>query len=231
MKRLFLVILLIGIFIIGLGGYSGAFFSSTATSKDNILSTGGIDAVLTDANETKLVTISNSWTASGLLPGMQIPETTIKIRNNGVANAHHLDVKFSYTGSAELAKKIIFNSTNNGFRFGTGTSDNTSINLLTTLFGSTDVDYKIFQGLSGNSFTATTVDGADGTPRDSKISLSELAAADKIRFETGEEIGGIAAGTEAVLWINAYVDNSLTLQNESINITVAFTLDQDASQL
>lgn len=231
MNNITRIILLITLFIIGLVGFSGAFFSSTATSKDNVISTGGIDAVLTDANETKLVTLTNSWTATGLLPGAQLPESTIKIRNNGVANAHHLDVKFSYTGSQELAKKIVFNSVNNGFRFGSGPGDNTSINLLTTLFGSTDVDYRIFQGISGSTFSINTVDGADGTPRDNKISLSELAVVDKIRFEPGEEIGGISAGTEAVLWLNARVEDSLTLQNESINVTIAFTLDQDASQL
>jgi len=231
MKYIYMTIALVFMLIIGLFGYSGAFFSSSATSKDNILATGSIDTVLTDINETKLVTISNSWNATGLLPGTQLPETTIKVRNNGAATAHHMDIKFSYTGSQELAKKIIFNSTNNGFRFGTSPGDNTSINLLTTLFGSTDVDYRIFQGISGSPFLANTVDGSDGTTKDNKISLSELAVVDKIRFEPGEEIGGIAAGTEGTLWLNAFVDNSLTVQNESINVTITFTLDQDSSQL
>ena len=231
MKKIYSILILLAIVAISTFKLAGAFFSSTATSKDNIISTGSLDAVLTDSNETKLVTVSNSWNAQSILPGATLPETTIKIRNNGAANAHHLDVKFSYTGSAELAKKIVFTSTNNGLRFGTGTSDANSINLLTTLFGSTDVDYRIFQGISGSPFSATTVDGADGSPRDNKISLSELAAVDKIRIEPGEENGGIAAGSEAVLWLNARVEDSLTLQNESINVTIAFTLDQDASQL
>lgn len=231
MKKLIITIIVFILCGACLAGLTYAFFSTSAISKDNIISTGVIDAVLTDSNETKMVTISNSWSAIGLVPGTQLPEATIKIRNNGTTNAHHLDIKFSYTGSQELAKKLIFSSVNNGFRFGTGTSDATSINLLTTLFGSTDVDYRIFQGISGSAFLATTVDGADGTPRDNKISLAELVAVDKIRFEPGEENGGIAAGTEAVLWLNARIDDSLTLQNESINVTVAFTLDQDASQL
>jgi len=231
MKYILITIALMIVFVTGLFGFSGAFFSSSATSKENIISSGGIDVVLTDSNETKLIAVTNSWNASGILPGTQLPETTIKLRNNGAANANHLDVKFSFTGSQELAKKIIFNSINNGFRFGTGSADNNSINLLTTLFGSTDVDYRIYQGTTYSQFSATTVDGADGTVRDGKISLSELVAADKIRFEPGEETGGIAAGSEAVLWLNARVDDSLVVQNESVNITVTFTLDQDASQL
>lgn len=231
MKHIFLTIALLFAFFIGLLNFSGAFFSSTATSKDNIISSGSIDVLLSDNNENQLVTVSNSWNAIGLLPGAQLPEAAIKVRNNGASNAHHLDIKFSYTGSQELAKKIIFNTVNNGFRFGTGPGDNTSINLNTTLFGSTDVDYKIFQGISGSLFSANTVDGADGTPRDNKISLSELAIVDKIRFEPSEEIGGIAAGTEATLWLNAKVDDTLTLQNQSINATITFTLDQDSSQL
>lgn len=231
MKHIFLTIAFLFVFFIGLLNFSGAFFSSTATSKDNIISSGSIDVLLSDNNENQLVTVSNSWNAIGLLPGAQLPEAAIKVRNNGASNAHHLDIKFSYTGSQELAKKIIFNTVNNGFRFGTGPGDNTSINLNTTLFGSTDVDYKIFQGISGSLFSANTVDGADGTPRDNKISLSELAIVDKIRFEPSEEIGGIAAGTEATLWLNAKVDDTLTLQNQSINATIAFTLDQDSSQL
>lgn len=231
MKYIFLTLALLFSILIGALQMSGAFFSSTASSKDNIISSGSIDVVLGDNDEGQQVTVSNSWMGSALLPGAQLPETFVRVRNKGASNAHHLDITFSYTGSQELAKKIIFNNIGNGFRFGTGPQDNTSINLLTTLFGSSDVDYRIVQGATGSPFSASTVDGADGTVKDSKISLSELATIGKIRFETGEEIGGIAAGTEATLWLNTKLDENLTVQNESVNATISFTLDQDASQL
>ena len=215
--------------ILGLAGAIYAYFSATSSSSGNTLSTGNLKATLGDDNEADTVNISSSWVASGLMPGQQLTQKKLIVYNSGTENGNHIDMQFSYTGNPLVAKNIVFSQLNNGFRYGTN-ADATSVNLITNLKGTTDVDYIVTQGANGLPFTTNTVDGVDGTTPDGKISLSELAAFGKIRISPGEENKGIAANTNAELWINAEVLPTLTAQNDSVNVTITFTLDQDTSQ-
>lgn len=216
--------------LLGLFGTSGAYFSSIAQSTNNTISTGNMQVVLTDDNETQKAEIEGTWNYTNLFPGSQLPQTKFEIYNISSINAHHVDIQFSYTGSEDLAKNIIFNTVNNGFRYG-GSGDGSSVNLQTALRGFSDTDYIVKQGLNGLPFEVGTVDGIDGSPRDSKISLFELATFGKIRIEKSEERGGIDAGTAGDLWLNAQVSPDVTIQDGSINMAVTVTLDQDASQM
>lgn len=227
-KSLTLFILIIC--LLTTAGAAWAYFSSTAQSAANFMGTGSMKLVLSDDNESQAVTITNTWNINNIMPGMQLPEKKIEVLNSSLTNGHHLNVKFSFTGSDDLAKNIIFSNTNNGFRYG-GSSDSTSVNLTTALRGFTDADYIVKQGLTGASFSSTTVDGNDGTTPDGKISLSELAKFGKIRIEKGEERGGIDAGIPADFWLNADVATTLAAQNQSLDMIITFTLDQDSSQM
>ncbi|OGK29931.1 hypothetical protein A3B02_01185 [Candidatus Roizmanbacteria bacterium RIFCSPLOWO2_01_FULL_42_14] len=212
--------------LIGFGGFSGAYFTSTATSSNNTLSTGTMMVVLSDTNETQQAAISDSWDGSNLVPGTQLPQSRIEVYNAGSVNAQHLDIQFSYTGDADLAKNIIFNNVGTGFRFGGSSgSDSSTINLTTALLGVPDTEYFAKQAANGQPFTATTVDGIDGTIPDSKISLSELAAFGKIRLEKGTQRGAIDAGTAADLHLNAIVGPDLIAQGKSLDVIITFTID------
>ena len=175
------------------------------------------------------VAVSNSWEATDLIPGAQLPERYIEVLNFGELDADHVDVEFSYTGNEDIARSFIFDSSNRGFRYG-GSGDDTSVNLITALKGTSDSDYIVTQGATGEAFRSDTVDGIDGTLRDGQISLNELAAFGKIRIQGGTEQGGLAAGTSANLWLNARIANELSAQNENINVKITFSLDQDSSQ-
>ena len=212
--------------LLGVVGLSGAYFSTIAHSTNNTVSTGSMKLFLTDDNETQKAEIGSTWNFALLTPGTQLPQTKIEVYNSSTINAHHVNIQFSYTGSQDIAKNLIFNSVNNGFRYG-GSGDGSSVNLQTGLRGFADTDYIIKQGANGLPFEAATVDGSDGTVRDSKISLSELAAFGKIRIEKGEERGGIDAGTAADLWLNAQLAPELTAQDESLTMAITFTLEQD----
>lgn len=231
MIRKYLSTIVVALFLAVLGviGAVFAYFSSNALSTGNTISTGEMTILLSDADETKLLNVSDSWDVADLIPGNPLPQTKLDIFNTSRINAHHIDIAFSYTGSDSLARAIIFTNANNGFRYGSS-SDSNSVNLNTTLRGTTDTDYTVLQGANGLPFTAATVDGIDGTTPDSMISLSELAAFGKIRIQPGEESGGISANSMAELWMNAIVANSYDGQGETLDMQISFTLDQSSSQ-
>lgn len=216
-------------FLMGLLGAVFAYFTVSAISTNNIFRTGGMEVVLFDNNETESVVVSDSWSADNLMPGTQLPESRIEVFNKSTVDADHVDVEFSYTGSEDVAKNFLFSPANNGFRYGSS-SDGSSVNLITALKGGSDTDYIVTQGWNGEPFSSGTVDGVDGSEKDGKISLHELATFGKIRIQRGDERGGIAAGTAADLWLNAMMGDGLAAQNESIDVQITFSVDQDASQ-
>lgn len=217
--------------LMGMAGAVFAYFSISAVSSGNTLETGALEIVLSDGDESQLTSISNSWSATNLKPGSKLPQGDIIIRNDGINSAQHLDLTFSYEGSEEVAKSIIFSNLNNGFRYGATTADGDSVNLISALKGGSDVNYTVLNGSTGGSITASAVDGVDGTVEDGKISLNELATFGKISIVPLTSVDGIYTGSQAHLWLNAEVSTALTAQNESIDVSITATLDQDASQL
>lgn len=213
----------------GIAGAVFAYYSIQALSTHNVFSTATLGLLFTDDNQTRLANVTDSWTATNLLPGTQMPQKIIEVYNSGSIDADHLDLVISYTGNDTLAKNFIFSDVNNGFRFG-GSGDGSSVNLTSALLGTADVDYIVTQGMNGLPITAGMVDGNDGTAPDGKISLSEIARFGKIRIKRGEERGGIAALTAADLTLNAQMSPSFILQNGTIDITISATLEQDSSQ-
>ena len=231
-KNFFLSLLILSLSVIALIKTSGAYFSSQAVSILNQFGTSNMKLVLTDQNEVAKPLISHTWEASSLKPGDIIPQQVITLKNDSSINGHHIDVEFSYTGSEDLAKNIFMTNANNGFRYGVSPADTSSVNLITGLKGGSDVDYQVFKGVNGS--TISTIDGADGTTQDGKISLAELAAFGKIRITSNifpdSESDGFRSQSEASLWLNAEVGTGLTAQNENLEVKITLTLDQDASQ-
>ncbi len=215
-------------FLLVVGGVY-AYFSAQAISDSNKFKTGSMSLVLSDDNQLLSTSIDQSWGGSQLVPGMVLPEKKIEIFNNGTIHADHVDIQFSYTGDENIAKNMLFGYANHAFRYG-GSGDATSVNLLTALKGVTDPDYIVTQGDNGQPFTASTVDGIDGSVKDGRFSLHELSLFGKIRIQKGEERGGIDAGTAADLWLNADIAEGLTVQNGELNMKITVSIDQHASQ-
>lgn len=203
-------------------GSTGAFFSSTATSTSNTISTGSLSILLSDDNQTNKVNISNSWEGANLAPGQKMDEAMITIKNAGTVDADHMDVTFSYNGSHAIAKKIIFDGPD-GLRL--GQTKSASANLLALLSGTHDTEYQV-QKADGT--TLGDIRGNDGDA--TSLSLFDVRQAGKIRIVKGTDSAGMDAGTDVKLWINSVLDSSVTAQGETIDATISFTLDQDVSQ-
>src|SRR3990167_4223434 len=101
--RLLLSLLIISIAFTGLFAATKAFFSTTATSTDNIITSGTLVFTISDSDESQQGTISGSWVGSDLAPGDSIAQQSVIIQNGGVINGDHLNVTVAYTGSEELA--------------------------------------------------------------------------------------------------------------------------------
>lgn len=201
-------------------GGTGSYLKSQATSNNNVISTGTVEVVLSDENETEKVALSNSWGHLESSAGEVIAESEIKIINKGTLNSNHLEIQFNVQGDMELAKHIFFND-NTGLLL--GRQRTTSESLTTYLLGNQGQSYKV---MYSNGTLITTLDGNDGTPQDNRISLSELHSAGVIRIRPFNEGFPMQAGSTASLWVNAYIDPNLTKGGQSVNTTLTFSLEQ-----
>ncbi|MDP3941882.1 MAG: TasA family protein [bacterium] len=75
------------------GGATFAFFSDQGTSSDNIFSSGNMDMLLSDTDQTDLDDVSGTW---GLASAPGDPFTgDLKIKNSGTVDADHIELQFS----------------------------------------------------------------------------------------------------------------------------------------
>lgn len=211
-------------------GAAGAYFSSSAASNSNTLTSGTMALLLSDDNEFGQVSISDSWEGLLLKPGDTIPQSVITVRNDGTVDGNHLDlvVTLSPIGS-NLADYIFFKQADgdNGLRFGASSSLSDSMNMVSYLLGtgSNDGDYDLYDGDDGTTSLYGVLSG------NTEVSLQDLADLGRIRIVADSNSEGITASTQAYLWINATVGTGLTVQGETVDATLDWTLDQDASQM
>ncbi len=201
-------------------GVTKSFLISQASSADNKISSGTLNVVLSDTNETELVNITKSWQALNVTPGDVLGESSIAIRNKGTLNAQHLDLKFAYVGDKELAQSVVFNSTS-GLILGKDKA--TGDNLVAYFMGNPGTGYRLTTTTGG---ILPTIDGNDGSTPNGKISLSELSTLGTVRVTALNQAAPIAANTQATLWLNALIDESLTKGGQLIDTTITFTLEQ-----
>ena len=76
------------------GGATFAFFSDTATSSNNTFSTGTLDLVLSDSNESGAQSVTASF-GGELAPGTCTGVQTLNLRNDGSVAADHAEVTVS----------------------------------------------------------------------------------------------------------------------------------------
>lgn len=211
---MFLVILLL------IMGTTGSYLRSQATSQDNVISTGTVEVVLSDTNETEQVSVSKSWGHLESSAGEILAESEIKIINQGTLNSNHLDITFAVEGDMELAKHILFHD-QNGLLLGRNRT--AGENLAKYFLGQPGQNYKAYNPIGS---TLISLDGNDGTVADGKISLSELHTAGTIRLRPFNEGFPMQAGSQASLWINGYIDPELDKGGEAISTTITFGLEQ-----
>ncbi|MFH1183279.1 MAG: TasA family protein [Candidatus Moraniibacteriota bacterium] len=207
-----------------------AYFYDSSSSTGNTFSAGTLILKLSDNNEA-LTTgdITASFGGTNLKPGDALPQQTMTVRNDGTIDANHIDLTVTLptgNGSA-LADAIIFPydpDSQNGMRFGFTTSTGDSINMLTYLRGTyNDGDYDLQDGDTGASLYGAL-------SGDTEISLQNIANLGKIRIVPDSNNQGMAAGTQAQLWIHPVIDTDLTTQGETVTATFTWDLHQDTSQ-
>jgi len=229
MKRILASLAVVALMASSTVGATRAYFSDPALSTDNEFVSGTLDLRLSDSDETNQDNVTASFGGTNLYPGFQLPQQFITVRNSGTIGANHLDVTVTLPvgdGSA-LANSLVFPydpDSQNGMRFGVTTSTGDSINMLTYLRGTyNDGDYDLQDGDNGASLYGALIG-------DTEITLQDIANLGKIRIVADSNNQGLAAGTEAKLWIHPVVDTDLTVQGETVNATFTFALDQVASQ-
>lgn len=220
MKKLLLGSILIGTIIVMATVATRSYLRSQAVSQDNVISTGTVEVMLSDLNETEQVTIGGSWGHLNSAAGEILAETEIKIHNKGSLNSNYLDIKFEVQGDTELAKHIFFEETK-GLLLGSVKDE--SDNLVLAFLGMPGYQYRIEQPI-GSALAG--IDGLDGTSLDGRISLSELSAAGTVRYYPMASAEPMRAGSTASLWINAYLDPELAVGGQSISTAISFALEQ-----
>jgi len=91
--------------VIGLvGGITYAYFNDTGTSTNNVFSTGTLDLVLSDNNETDIDSVTASFGGTNLAPGGCLASATLNIKNVGSVTANYIDI--SATNDDTLANYL-----------------------------------------------------------------------------------------------------------------------------
>lgn len=80
-----------------LGGAAYAFFSDVGTSTNNSFASGTFDLKLTDASQTALDDVSETWTGTNMAPGGATVSATLSLRNSGTVAGDHVHFKAANT--------------------------------------------------------------------------------------------------------------------------------------
>lgn len=236
MKKILLSILTIGAVTAASAGATGAYFSASAKSSANSFSTGTMSVVLADDVVSLLpgstaqtgVAIDKSYGGLNLVPGQNLGEQVVTLKNQGSIDGHHLVIRFNHSnaGPGDLAQSIIVDE----LLFGPTKEEAIDLRaqFLSPTAPTASDKYKIYNTDGTALQTAERPESTDGV-----LTLYELTAhgSTRGRIEAGTQTAGLAHGTEAKLWMTTHVDPNLTTQGLSIQAALLFRLDQDAAQV
>ncbi len=106
--------ILTAISLVGAGTF--AYFSDAGTSSNNVFSSGSLNMVLSDSDQTDQESVTASFGGTNLTPGVCLPAATLNIKNaTGSVAANHIDVAASNTDSIFAAFLKINTLTYDGF--------------------------------------------------------------------------------------------------------------------
>lgn len=220
-------------------GATGAYFSSTVSSPDNVFTAGTMSINVNGQTPTASAVFTT--TTANLAPGDIIPQQEFVVNNTGSLTGNHLDLEVTLTGDVALAQYIVFSGNTNGLRFGADQTGPGSVRLDVPGYTAGDYEYGIRIGTNPTDYIYGPLGPANGLPvgigngmdrdGDGKVTLADLAVG-KVRIIPGTVSAGITSGTTATLWMNGKVDTVMgdDMQGKSVTATFTWTLHQDASQ-
>lgn len=81
-------------------GATFAFFSDSGTSSNNVFTAGSFNLVLSDANETAVDNVTETWTGTNMTPGGASVDATLQLKNSGTVPGNNVHVALSNSLSA-----------------------------------------------------------------------------------------------------------------------------------
>lgn len=197
----------------GVTAVTFAFFSDAGTSSNNIFSTGNLDMKLTDNNETAVDNVTSSFGITGGAPGATF-SGDLNVMNSGSVDADHLELQFD---------NVMTES-------GTPPGDVSTVPMdqvveITAL----DWDH------DGNGLaTVDLLAGVTDKNLNGIIDLDDLENADVNGLVDFDNVafGGTQSSDHLLHIVGSYNPTLMVNQHQgdSVNTTLTFTMNQDASQ-
>jgi len=202
-----------------LGAGVWAYFQDTETSIGNIFQAGTLDLKIRQGIPWGSWGdgVTATWTMLNMKPGQASEMSWIEFRNDGSITANHLEIACDYLGSDEMAKMMIITH----LRYDDATPP---ISWMVDLLN--DDGYDPGYGVSPGE-TGPKVEDVDG---DEKITLYDLKysqdgnGVDNLWPPNGDET------TQLEMKIRFDPDAGNGFQGQTLDLTIIFTLNQDANQ-
>jgi len=201
--------LVIGLVVAG----TWAYFSDTETSSGNTFAAGTLDLKISDDNQGYGDGVTLTWVMDNMIPGVTTATSTISLQNSGSLAGDHVEIAFSHT--IDETTNPVESDTNPDSSPGdlarwveiTSIMYN-GVNLMTTLI---DANSNGFLDLEDVTLPANA---AEGGPLDNLLA------------PLPNNVGSIAFAMSLAFRAEATND----IQGDILTTTVAFTLNQEASQ-
>jgi len=214
-KKILIGLIAIFLIVALVGTGVWAYFSDTETSTGNVFQPGSLDLKIRQGKPWQSWGdgVSATWTMLNMKPGQATPMRWIDFRNDGSITADHLEITCDYLGTDEMAKMMLITH----MRYEDATPP---ISWMVDLL--TEDGYDPGYGFSPGE-TGPKVEDVDG---DGKITLYDLkySGVDDLWPPNGDET------TQLEMKIRFDPSAGNEFQGQTLNVTVIFTLNQDASQ-
>ena len=227
-KRVLSSVLVIAVVAVMVGGATLAYFTDTETSSGNTFTAGTLDLKVKDGGQNWGDGITTAeWSMSNMVPGVTTAYGSVDLKEVGSLTADHLKITTSYTvtDTPNVESDTNWSTTGNDFA---------KYVEITSLTYKNDSWHIIYDGTSW-SITGTPiyspgyqvgdweVASSDGVPG---ISLADLAADPLDNLPPPD--GLLETRFDMTLKFRSDAGNDL--QGDTLNVTLTFILNQDASQ-